>query len=90
MQAIQASLIDAGEGHNAQAASAGNGTTPNVQPAGGLDPKVRSTFPARGLALLSCFMRYPSSTLFSYIPASLPQLLMGFFAALVVLQDSRL
>ena len=44
VQAIQASLIDAGKGHDVQPASAGTGSTSNVQV-------------AAGPALPSCYMR---------------------------------
>ena len=43
VQAIQASLMEAGEGHDGQPASAGAGATPSGQPAGGPDLKVQHT-----------------------------------------------
>ncbi|CAK0787805.1 hypothetical protein CVIRNUC_011027 [Coccomyxa viridis] len=45
VQAIQASLIDAGEGHDAQPASAGTGSSSKKQPADGPDPKIKSRVP---------------------------------------------
>ena len=59
MQAIQASLMEAGEGHNAQPASAGTGATSKKQPADGPDLKVQHNFLACHLALLAHFTRYP-------------------------------
>lgn len=50
VQAIQASLVEAGEGHDPQPASAGTGTTSKVQPDSGPGLKVQDTPLVRRLA----------------------------------------
>ena len=63
VQAIQASLIDAGKGHDVQPASAGTGSTSKVQVDAGPDLKVQNTFLVCRLALPSCYMRCLSQCL---------------------------
>lgn len=84
VQAIQASLIDAGEGHDAQPASAGTGSTSKKQPADGPDPKVQHTLLACHLAPLVYFTNY-----LSHVTAALPHLPVRVLAALIVLWHSQ-